>query len=250
MADLYLLGSGIRGFLHLTRETAQALAASRTAFVLHDDLTVHDAIRELCPDVRDLADHYDRCGADRMSVYRAIAITVVDAAAQRGPASLVVQGHPLLLVSAVEFVIELAQSRGLRTEVLPGISSFDTILCDLRRDLGYALQMFDATTMLQHEFAPNPMVPLLVYQLATLLSPRVTRDEVRPEVLAPLSRYLTTFYGTSHECTVVCSSGSPIEHADLVSTTIGRLPQEPGLELWRRPTLYVPPAGGRPIASF
>jgi len=238
--DLFLLGSGIRGFLQITDETRQAIRASRVVFVLHDDLAVHDYIRSLCNDVRDLSEMYEGQQV-RSEVYRSISDLLVSEALTAPGVSFVVHGHPLFLVSATEYTLESARANGLTVRMLPGLSSFDTLLCDLEIDYGYGLQIFDSTTMISCRWYPNPAIPALIFQLATTLSGSVTRDEPQPAVLQPLIQHLRQIYPGQQRCVVVHSSTHVMEGATLISTTLEQLMYEPDLALWKRPTLYVPP---------
>jgi uncharacterized protein YabN with tetrapyrrole methylase and pyrophosphatase domain len=237
--DLYLLGSGIRGALQLTRETLQALATCRAVYVLHDDLMVHDAIREVCADVRDLADLYSGHTL-RADVYRAISELLVAEAARQGPVGFVVHGHPLFLVSATEYTIELGRARGLNVRMLPAVSSFDTLLCDLEIDYGYGLQMYDATTLIQNQWKPNASVPTLIFQLATTMNAEVTRDEPSASVLRPLIDHLLKSYPPDHMCILVHSAAHLLEPTAKLAVKLEDLAARDDIELWRRPTLYVP----------
>lgn len=238
--DLYLLGSGIRGTLNLTLETIQALQSCRVVFVLHDDLSVHDDIRVYCPDVRDLVELY-RGETVRADVYRSITNLLIEEALQAPGVAFLVHGHPLFLVSATEYTLEAARSNNLRVRVLPAVSSFDTILCDLEVDYGYGLQMYDATSMIRHAWKPNPSLPMLIFQLATTLNDKIVLTEPDPGVLDSLVAYLAQTYPLDHTCIIVHSSAHLLESPNKLSVSLGDLSLTKGLELWRRPTLYVPP---------
>src|SRR5262245_28553457 len=114
--SLYLLGSGIRGTLQMSRETIQALSSCRVVYILHDDLMVHEYVRSLGPEVIDLASLYN--GAlQRSTVYRQISEQLV-ADAKRAPGvAFLVHGHPLFLVSATEYTLELARASGVTVEM-------------------------------------------------------------------------------------------------------------------------------------
>ena len=239
---IYLLGSGIRGALQFTQETIQALRASRVVYVLHDDTMVLDAVRELCPQVEDLATLYSP-GDVRSNVYRTISEKLVAEAISGGPSiAFLVHGHPLFLVSATEYTLELARSKGLRVEMLPAVSSFDTLLCDLEIDYGYGLQLFDSSTLLAVDWQPNPQVPMLIFQLATTLCDKVVDTEPPPQVLRPLVEKLLRTYPPDHLCTVVHSSAFLLERSTKIEVALGNLAECDDIELWKRPTLYVPPA--------
>jgi uncharacterized protein YabN with tetrapyrrole methylase and pyrophosphatase domain len=237
--DIYLLGSGIYGSLQFSLETIQALRASRAAFVLHDDLMVHEQIRQWCADVRDLADLY-KGETVRAQVYRRISELLVEEATKEPSVAFVVHGHPLFLVSATEYTMELASAQNLRVRMLPAISSFDTLLCDLGIDYGYGLQLFDATTMIRSGWQPNPHIPMLIFQLATILDDKIVFEPDKT-ALRTLSEYLSPIYPQDHLCTVVHSGTHILEPSSKVVVKLGKLARSTKIELWKRPTLYVPP---------
>jgi hypothetical protein len=238
-SDIYLLGSGIRGTLHFTNETTQALRACRAVYVLHPDCAVLDYVREYCDDVHDLHAFYD--GREvRQDVYVAIADRLVEEAARSGPVAFLVHGHPLFLVSATEYTLAQAASKGLATTVLAAVSSFDTMLCDLGIDYGYGVQIFDGTTMIENTWVPNPAVPLLVFQLATTGNRRVVRDRPAGPVLKPLVDFLIPVYGASHQVQMVHSGAALLEETEITSLRLSELTAD-GIDLTGRPTLYVPP---------
>jgi siroheme synthase len=237
--NVYLLGSGIRGSLHFTNETVQALNTCRLVYVLHADVMVLDYIRKHCAEVRDLASLYE--GEEvRKDVYHKISEILVDEAERGGPVALVVHGHPLFLVSAAEYTIALAKQRNLVTSVLPAVSSFDTLLCDLEIDYGYGVQIFDSTTMLDNGWVPNSAVPLLVFQLATTCNPLVVSTRPTGDGLKPLVEHLIPVYGESHLVKVVHSGAFLLEKTEIIDLRLSDIADD-GIDLERRPTLYVPP---------
>ncbi|MEU6077214.1 SAM-dependent methyltransferase [Micromonospora sp. NPDC047074] len=236
---LYLLGSGIRGSLHMTVETIQALGVCKRIFALHADREVLDWVASQGCEVVDLASRYE--GQQwRAEVYQAIATELVEAAEQGDPIAFLVHGHPLFLVSATEHILELAHQRGVRTTVLSSVSSFDTVLTDLGLDHGYAVQLFDTTTLLLKGWQPNPEIPLLLFQVATTLNPSVVSGEPDRDGIRRLTELLVPHYGADHVVSVVHSAATPYEASTIQRLPLGEL--STGVdELWMRPTLYVPP---------
>lgn len=242
-SDVYLLGSGIRGTLQVTRETEQALSVCARVYVLHADAAILDYASKFCGDVRDVAHLYEG-QVVRRDVYEAIAdLLVGDVRSGTRPVGFLVHGHPLFLVSAAEYTLEQARAAGLQAVALPAVSSFDTILCDLEIDYGYALQMFDSTTLLELQAPLNPRVPLLIFQLATTLNPSVVRVDPGAQLLEPLAAFLRGTYPATHPCQIVYSSAQVFESSELLTIRLEELPTSSLVELWRRPTLYVPPIG-------
>lgn len=236
--SIYLLGTGIKGGLQLTVETIQALRASKRVFVLHADSAVLEHIYQYCPEVEDLAPLYEGHSI-RDDVYREISRRLVDAASETQPVAFLVHGHPLFLVSATEYTMELAESKGLRVSVLPAVSSFDTLLCDLGIDYGYGVQLYDTSTMLQAGWKPNPQVPLLLFQLASTLNRAVIKHDPDRQTLGPIMELLEPIYGSEHCVQVVWSSAHALELSSIIELPIRDLVNT-DLQLWRRPTLYVP----------
>jgi uncharacterized protein YabN with tetrapyrrole methylase and pyrophosphatase domain len=236
--SIYLLGSGIKGTLQLTIETIQALRASKRVFVLHADRDLITSLRQYCPEVDDLAPLYDGRTV-RDEVYREISQRLVKAALDTAPVAFLVHGHPLFLVSAAEYTLDLAEHHNLRVSVLPAVSSFDTLLCDLRIDYGYGVQIFDTTTLLNAGWQPNPQVPLLLFQLASTLNRAVIKEDPSSTVLAPIAELLIELYGPRHRVQVVWSAAHALETTSIIEVPLQDLTTT-DLHLWRRPTLYVP----------
>lgn len=238
--DLYLLGTGIYSSLQLTLETIQALEQCKTVFALHDDEFVLTCLRDYCRNVVDVSDCYTDKSI-RRDAYVEISHRVVDAALHDPPVALIAHGHPLFLVSAAEYTLQLGNENGLFVEVLSAISSFDTILTALKIDFGYGIQIYDATTLLRESLQIESRAPVLIMQLATLLNDRVVRTSPGIAELARLRDRLLEFYPQDAPCTYVQCASHMLDKTQLVRTTLAELIDSEHIELWRRPSLYVTP---------
>lgn len=240
MHDIYLIGTGILSILHLTTEAKQVISVCKRMYVLHDDISVIQEIRTMCSDTRDLAVFYETDATLRCDVYNDIAAEVVGSASHVRPVGMAVHGNPMFLVSAVENILHLARHADLRVKVVPGVSSLDTIQCDLGIDLGYSVQVYDSTLLFEQRVNVDPRVPLLIFQLATFQNPRLVRAEPGPAILEPLIDYLERFYPRTHRCSIVYSATSVLDAARIVDVELGALAHGNSFNLWERPTLYVP----------
>ena len=100
---------------------------------------------------------YYEASDSRPTVYDRISAEVLSSCSPYADTGLAVYGHPMFLVSAVEKTIAAARQAMIPTHIIPGISSFDTILCDLQIDLGYAVTLVDASLLLSALFhLPSP----------------------------------------------------------------------------------------------
>ncbi len=100
--------------------------------------------------------------------------------------------------------------------------------------------MFDATTLLVRDWRPNPEVPLLIFQLATVLNDLVMYRRPSARILLPLVNRLLETYPPDHRCTVVHSATHVLEKSQCRAVALTKLPTMRHLQLWRRPTLYIP----------
>lgn len=243
MVDIYIIGTGIYSSLHMTREAIQAASACRKLFVLHEDPAVLRDLAALCPEVIDLYEFYrdEAPERKRADVYRRISDAVIgETMDKRGPIGLAVHGNPMFLVSAVENIVADAKKRGLQTKQIAGVSSFDTIQCDLEVDLGYGVQVLDCTTMVDQQLRIEPKMPALIFQLATFRNPKIVRSEVSNASLSELVDYLSAFYVREKECAIVLSATSVLERGQVIPLRLSQLSTSNAFSLQRRPTLYIP----------
>lgn len=238
--DIYLLGSGIRSTLQMTLETVQVLQKSRICYILHDDLMVHKQVKKYCSSVIDLFYLY-KPGVERSAIYSEIAHLLIDEAKKEPNVSFLAHGHPLFLVSATEYLLDLARTENLRVEIITSVSSFDTILSDLRIDFGYAIQLYDVTTLLINKWALNPNIPSLLFQLSTLLNSKVVFEQPNNNILSPLKDYLLEYFPKNHNCKFIHSATEILEVSNIITVPLQDIDKCSELELWKRPSLYVPP---------
>ncbi|WP_353071212.1 SAM-dependent methyltransferase [Tunturiibacter gelidoferens] len=117
-------------------------------------------------------------------------------------------GNPMCYDSVSQELVQHAPGLGIKLEVIPGISSLDTILCDLRVDMAPAFQIYEASWMLVSEIRPVLTAAVLLLQMGTFGSFRTHYSERRDgSSLAQLVAYLTMFYPPSHKVTLVRSTG-------------------------------------------
>lgn len=237
---LFILGTGVLSELHITNETAQALQSCDAAYVIHNDLALIERLRSYCKDVRTVFDLYEQPGLTRSEIYRRVAARVVSEGEQLTRVALVVFGHPMFLVSACEYTAHLGKESGFRVRVLPAVSSFDTLLCDLEEDLGYGVQIYCAENLVDHQYRIDPRVPLVLFQLTQFKERKLIHSAPDPSIFGPLVDYLLGYYPGSHACTMVHSSTHLLEPAERFQLRLDELNRREDLLLEWRPTLYIP----------
>ncbi len=237
LADLYLIGTGIRDLEQLTAEARAVLRRCRKVFHL---TSCHQGLSELCADVVDNAAEY-WTGEPARNVYRRIADKVMAEVEKGAGVANVIYGHPLFFDDINMGLIERCRRAGLSYRVLPGISSLDTLSTDLEIDYGDGLQVYEAQDLVDGEHPLNPRVHAVILQIGSFGSD-LTIAEVPspPGRFRPLAEYLMRFYPAEHPVTVAFSDRGddwvgyqlrcPIQELDANRKRI-----------FKGTTLYVPP---------
>jgi tetrapyrrole methylase family protein/MazG family protein len=218
-----VVGLGPGEARHLTLAAHEVLAATATVWVR---TTRHPSLAALPPDVvvRSFDELYERHDTFD-EVYAAIASALLALAAD-GPVVYAVPGDPATGETTVRRLVELAAGKGLRVDVLPGVSFVGPTLAAVGWDALDGVQLADATELAaRHHPGIDPDRPALVAQV---YSPLVASD---------LKLTLLNQYPAEHEVALVVGAGAG-------AAAVSRFPL---YELDRRPdlgdlaTLAVPP---------
>ena len=215
--DIYLVGTGIVGVMHLTREAEAALAASSHVFLVDPGFGVAKHVESLGPQVHNLLGAYHE-GRSRIETYLDMASSVVDAALENPPVSLAVYGNPAFFVYPSTLIRRAAEALDLVVHVVPGISSLDTVLIDLDIDAGQSgLQLYEATALLVENRRLDPEVPCLVLQVDAVESVFHTNAPNASSRFGRLQQHLMSFYPADHLVTNVRSATFPIFGPELTT---------------------------------
>ena len=249
MPDIHILGLGIRIGDHATREAERALAASTEVLFVDTGPATAAWLARHCPKVTPLfATSYTEAGRRRAG-YHDMAARVLGAALDNPPVSFAIQGHPFVGVLASGLILRGAAALGLEVEAQPGISAMDCIMAELGLDpLRAGLQSYEATDMLLRRRPLQPDVPALIWQAGVVESCLHSTRPSRPERFERLRDHLLAFYPAAHPVTAVFASPHPFVPTERWSVPLGQL-DAAAPHLHAGFTLYLPPAGERPIAD-
>jgi uncharacterized protein YabN with tetrapyrrole methylase and pyrophosphatase domain len=246
--DIYIVGLGIMSIHHITREAEEAIKASKQVFFVDPGFGVREFLQTLCPKVTSLLDSYKE-GEDRIHAYRAMAMNVVDAALEQSPISFATYGHPWVYVYPTFLIKRAAELLDLKVKIVPGISTFDTVIVDLGIDPGsHGFQMYEATDLLLKERPLQPDVPCLLWQVAAVETALFTNHRGNAERFMRLQQYLLKYYPAEHSVTLVLSSTFPLIDPLKETFPLNELARqlEKGLQSG---TLYIPPLEERGIRN-
>ena len=244
--DIGIVGTGIVGTHQLTREAEEVIRRSNRTFVIDSGYGIPEYLETLCPQVIELGTFYE-LGRDRLPTYRRMAAEVVSAAVADSPVCLATYGHPWVYCYPTTLITRAAPLLGLRVEVFPGVSSFDTLLVDLGTDIALnGIQMYEATDLLLRRRPIQTDVTCVIWQPTVVGDPTYRAGPYTIEQFDPLQEYLLRFYPAEHEATIVTTKTHPLTRSVMQRLRLGDL----AVELVRAPqvgTLYIPPLSERPV---
>ena len=206
--SLTIVGAGILAPNQLTLEADRALrGSSLILYVVGDAPAMISYLQSLGPKAVDMNSYY-RSGELDEEVYRNLSQAVIAAMEGNDTVSFVVNGHPLIYNLPVRIIAREARKRGYRVNVLPGISSIDTMLMQLGIEIGSSgLQVYDANRFVYYGIEPDVRVPLILFQPGCFGSGIITIDkENAPRRFERLCGCLMHFYGPDHVVRILRSS--------------------------------------------
>jgi Tetrapyrrole (Corrin/Porphyrin) Methylases len=240
--SLTIAGAGIRPGLHATRESLARIRSADKVLYLLAEITPITWLEELNPSAEPLDDLY-RADRPFAEVYEDIVGRILDHVRKPQEVCVVFYGHPSVFDRTSHDAVRRARAEGFEARILPGITAEDCLYVDLELDPGAAgCQSFDATDFLVRRRAPDPAVPLILWQVGVVGETRTT-GEVRRLGLSVLGERLEELYGAEHELVVYEATPFPVGRPMIERCAVRQLADAgvTGLS-----TLYVPPKGVTP----
>ena len=209
-----LIGSGMQIPEQLTLESLDALRQCHEIYSILSPAEQEHLPEEFSPRLKSLWPLY-KPGAPRADVYASEVETILEAAARHAPVAYLTPGHPIVFDRVTQGIITAAPTRGLTYKIFPGISSLDTMLVDLQRDIAPGIQIYDATSMVVAHIEPRVDLDCLLFQIAVFGTTYVAAGyQTLPDAFALLQAHLLQFYPPEHEVIQVTSAfqGKPAAH--------------------------------------
>lgn len=192
--------------------------------------------------ISDICDRYVDGGRDTDN-YSAIVQAVVDAARADGDVAYLVPGHPNLGVTATQRLLSVAAADDdLDVEVIPGVSSIDTVTMDLSLDLlERSCVVVDSNRLLLLRYQLDPRIGVLIYHASAVGTSRTDyREPWTTNRIELLARYLCDTFGPDHEYRAVVSQSAPSAPPRVSRGRLGGL-ADSVRTIDYGTTLYVPP---------
>jgi uncharacterized protein YabN with tetrapyrrole methylase and pyrophosphatase domain len=200
-----MIGYGINGFSQLTLEAVNALRHSRKVLYLGEP---DNWFTELdLKNTESLTSLYKN-GAQDLDNYRRILLKIIQDAKTYGEVAVLYPGHPRVGVTILQWLTKLKKEGTIRLEVLPGISSFDTMMNDLDRDpLEKGSIIIDANRLILFNHTIDPTLDLYIYNVCSVGTNKTNfSDASRDNHLEFLQTHLLKFYPPQWEVILIRSS--------------------------------------------
>lgn len=238
MADLYLLGIGIRGIKQISLETIEALRKCRKIYHLTDQ---HYQLKKINPNVVDWGPNY-WIDEEYDIVYKRLLDCLLEEVRKGPGVGSVIYGHPLFFDDVHIELRTISKKRGLRCVILPGISSLDTLSVDLGIDFGEGLQVFEATDLVENSVIVNPALHTLIFQIGDFGIRRPGSAMPKgPNRFRKIEKYLSRFYSPRQQIVIAYSDDGDGTGPLLLKSRLGRLSTH-HRRMFFGTTLYISPA--------
>ncbi len=226
MHTVRVVGCGTVDDLHLTPEARIHIRASRKALCLGSMPNIISWLEEeaiLSEDVTGL--YLD--GALDDANYARILSKIYSEIERFGDISLVIPGHPRLGVTLVQTLSASTNHGNIDLRVVPGISSFDTLINDLALDpLEEGTCIVDVNRLILHDYAMEPAINYCVYHVSSIGNARTDyKNPTARNRVDILQSKLSGHYARDHVLILVTSAQSRKEAARIHKGTIGTLPE-------------------------
>jgi tetrapyrrole methylase family protein / MazG family protein len=213
MAEISIVGVGIRGARHMTLETVDAIRAADVVFYLVTGAEAVAEIRRLNRNTHGLF-HMYREGALDLDVYGQIVSFLLAQGIAAPRVVFAVMGHPSIYVAATHLLREHGPRWGVRINVLAGVSAIDVLLLSMP-DIGSSgLQILDANRLVSYRLTPDNRVPAMIFQIGCFGSGFITHgQENRPDRLA-LAELARAGHLVNYNSTLFVPPARPFEVLD------------------------------------
>lgn len=220
MTNIYVLGVGQRFPDHLTLEVLETMEMCDTIFTVLNKSAIDRLPHEIAAKCQSLEDLF-RPDRPRKDNYVDVARTVVDAAADGSVVAWLTLGNPRIVDSIAELLVRLTANTDLTVELIPAVSSLDTVLIDVKHDPAEGILAIEATTMVLRQTPLHPAVATLIFQPGVFgtLDPRLTVKS-EPVPLDGLRDHLLRYYAGDQPIAFVSSPAQREREATIIWTPI------------------------------
>jgi len=243
--QLLLIGLGVMIPDHITLQAARALSRCTHLYSIVQEPTrswlPSDRVGKI--EVVNVLPWYSE-GSLRTENYDRVTDSILKTVSNSRTIGYVTYGNPMAYDRVAQNLVNYAKKSGLQIEIVPGISSIDTIFCDLQVDMAPGIQVYEASWLVACQILPSIHFPLVLLQVGTFGSLRThyaTRQDGNS--LSELVEYLGKLYPLTHETSLVRSTGQEDRPGRVRNLALGHLCAATAEDL-SGASLYIPALEG------
>ena len=237
LPDISIVGSGVYLGKHFTLETIDVLKSCEKIFTIIREDTNEWLPEGVTAEINDLYHLYE-INANRSDNYNRVVDYILDAATPDHPIAYLTYGNPVVFDSVAHGVLEKAPERGRTVKMYSTVSSVDTILVDLGKEMAPGLQIFEASFLVGYEIEPRIDLPCILLQLGVFGSFYATYEKAKSSKLKLLEDYLRKFYPDDHPLFLVNSQGGDNYPSYVLKVPVGELDNVDDARICQ--SLYIP----------
>lgn len=198
-------GYGIRGFAQLTLEAIEEIRASKKVLYLGQKDHYFDQLN--IADSESLSSLYKN-GSNDLENYNRILDKILKDAESYGDVCVLYPGHPRVGVTVLQWLEKLKVKGEIELRVIPGISSFDTMMNDLSRDpLEKGSIIIDANRLLLFKHPIDPTIDYYIYHVCSVGTAKTHfKDASQNNHIQFLKNHLLTAFSSTSEIVLIQSS--------------------------------------------
>jgi precorrin-6B methylase 1 len=243
-ADITIVGAGLVAARQLGAAADEVLRAARIVFCSNYNTGIADHVRALNPaaTIQFSEENEYVPGMYRPDMYQRMADAVLNEAADRqGGVVMLAPGSAVVVDLVTQLILEGARAAHLGVQVLPGISSIESVLAEMQYDVSDGLQVVLAQKLVLRRIALNPSIASIILQPAyydTLFYVGAPRSA--PGRFDALEQHLARTFGSETPMALVITATESRGAASVFWFRFGDFGQL-GRVLLPRHTLFVPP---------
>ncbi len=197
MKTLRIIGSGMKGTLHLTQESLTHCQKANKILWLGAIVGLNTFLNENKWNHEDITLYYENGAIDRDN-YDRIKNKIYDELKNYDDIALIVLGHPRLGVTIVQ---EFQADASIALQILPGISSFDTMINDLKMDpIEEGTCLVDANRLILYDYHMDPCLNYFIYHICSIGNARTDYESpAEKNATHFLQEKLLRHYPDTHE---------------------------------------------------
>ena len=240
---LIITGSGIKSLSHLTVESQAAIEQADIVLYLLNEPILAQWVDAKAKKSESLEELYFS-EVLRADAYKKIVEYVLLSVGLHDNVCLLVYGHPLLLSHSVGYLLKQVDRDHVDVLVLPAISSFDCLLCDLEIDPFSGCFSIDATELINKNKTLDNTNHLILWQIGMINNSDTDTQEESMTGLCCLQELLLHYYDANHDCVFYEASILPHIPPKITRTILATMHQVP---VSRITSLYLPALTNRNV---